>query len=994
MTANFASACVNGEAASLDLPAPNALLFFLSHQDTYRRPLFSGREVFCGPDTETRTEGRILAMRTPAGSFDAGEILAMLPADQSPEIVIVKADATGRNFPRGLDRFNCPRVLLVGDTHHLACPLQKLIQYAGQEPFDFIVLDHTRHHAGWFQEAGFNNVYWIPAVDFGHEARAISATPTRPLTFVGQVGIHHPYRRQVLAQVRAAGLPLEVLTAPLAQTADLYADSHITLNISLNGDLNLRVFEAMAAGGFLLTDELAASSGLPLLFKAGEHLDTWRTAGELIEKIRHYQAHPDAVRRIRTAGQNEIIRFHHPSVKLREFYDLVYSGRVNPRYDLTAVAKFFHLGGLPPAATLLPAYELLQSLHQGAERVEIFGPEELIVALAGIADLPRLKLYGWKALAEQPDETRDPTPADGLAVTQVLWWPGEPDGLAAALAVFRGRHLLAPASAVEVVAKWGYAATGPGLFQFTDPGAWLQSAIQSGVKTFATSRLSALLAQAGRAEDALTIAELAGQAKDDALYQQALQRALFLNRNCFAALLQLASVALKANESASATILLSEAARLAPLAPKIEALRLRLLASYGHLPEIAAHRALTDERLIPAAENPRRILLVTNLFPPEELGGYGRMMWEFAHGLRRRGHDVRVLCGHAPYLRKPPTPEEAAMETSISRELELLGEWREGVARPVGQPARLAQIASANASRVVGAALALDADLVLLGNLDFLGPELLHAALNAEFSVLHALANAGPGYAPGEQPASSRYWVAPCSNWNGAVFCRAGYQAARVETLYPGARLENFFRYFFPDARTLRIAYASLVMPYKGAHVLVDALGRLHRAGISFTAEIAGDSTDPAFLAKLQEFVAANGMSERVRFPGFLDRAGLAELFGRSNVLVFPSQFEEPFGISQVEAMASGLVVVTSGTGGAAEIVRDGIDGLRFPAPDAQALAQRLALLAQNPAKFQELQRNGRRRALDFSVRAAVRGIERRMDALCGEATTAAPGVA
>ena len=67
MTADPSSARLSREVASLDLPTPRALLFFLSHQDTYRRPLFSGKEVFCGPDTETRIAGRTLAMRTPAG---------------------------------------------------------------------------------------------------------------------------------------------------------------------------------------------------------------------------------------------------------------------------------------------------------------------------------------------------------------------------------------------------------------------------------------------------------------------------------------------------------------------------------------------------------------------------------------------------------------------------------------------------------------------------------------------------------------------------------------------------------------------------------------------------------------------------------------------------------------------------------------------------------------------------------------------------------------
>ena len=102
--------------AASALPVPRALLFFLSHQDSYRRPLFSPHEIFCGPDAETRPAAvnRPAAFRTPVGSFDAGDILASLSAAERPELVIVKADATARNFPRNLARLGCPRVLLVG----------------------------------------------------------------------------------------------------------------------------------------------------------------------------------------------------------------------------------------------------------------------------------------------------------------------------------------------------------------------------------------------------------------------------------------------------------------------------------------------------------------------------------------------------------------------------------------------------------------------------------------------------------------------------------------------------------------------------------------------------------------------------------------------------------------------------------------------------------------------------------------------------------------
>ena len=161
------------------------------------------------------------------------------------------------------------------------------------------------------------------------------------------------------------------------------------------------------------------------------------------------------------------------------------------------------------------------------------------------------------------------------------------------------------------------------------------------------------------------------------------------------------------------------------------------------------------------------------------------------------------------------------------------------------------------------AAAEFGAEVVLVGNLDFLGTNLIQTALDAGLPVLHALANAAPGYPAAAQPRSERYWVAPCSDWNGTVLRQAGYAPARVETLYPGARLDRFFRLYLPENSRLRICYASLVMPYKGAHVLVQALIRLHRQGIEFKAEIAGEAPAPDFLAELRDLVNAAGMAAR-----------------------------------------------------------------------------------------------------------------------------------
>ena len=67
-----------------------------------------------------------------------------------------------------------------------------------------------------------------------------------------------------------------------------------------------------------------------------------------------------------------------------------------------------------------------------------------------------------------------------------------------------------------------------------------------------------------------------------------------------------------------------------------------------------------------------QLLLITNLYPPQELGGYGRSMADFAWGLMQRGHHVQVLCTDAPHLganRNGPSGEP------VSRCLTLKGSF-------------------------------------------------------------------------------------------------------------------------------------------------------------------------------------------------------------------------------------------------------------------------------------------------------------------------------
>lgn len=71
--------------------------------------------------------------------------------------------------------------------------------------------------------------------------------------------------------------------------------------------VTMRVFDVVAAGGFLLAEH---SEGLAELFELGRELETWRSPAELLAKVRHYRAHPEQRRAIAAAGQERVRRDH------------------------------------------------------------------------------------------------------------------------------------------------------------------------------------------------------------------------------------------------------------------------------------------------------------------------------------------------------------------------------------------------------------------------------------------------------------------------------------------------------------------------------------------------------------------------------------------------------------------------------------------------------------------------------------------------------------
>lgn len=208
----------------------------------------------------------------------------------------------------------------------------------------------------------------------------------------------------------------------------------------------------------------------------------------------------------------------------------------------------------------------------------------------------------------------------------------------------------------------------------------------------------------------------------------------------------------------------------------------------------------------------------------------------------------------------------------------------------------------------------------------------------------------------------------------------------------PEARLVNF-PYFIDTDR-----YAPA--PARAAPPLVFvSSGRLHRdkgydlalraladayAGrpSGFRYRIAG--VGPAE-AELRELAAALGIADRVEFLGWVEPAALAALYTASDVLLHPARYE-PYGVTVVEGLASGLVVIgSSATAAVQDRIRAGANGLVHRTDDARDLAAQIAAVRDDAPRRAALGRAARAEADAWPLARAV-GIVRELLANRGRA--------
>lgn len=290
----------------------------------------------------------------PPGQPSVEELLDRLPRGWRPDL-FVWIDGGPRFLPRDLERLDCPTVCLVGDSH---TQLDWRQQYA--RLFSHVFVMFNRQHLPLFHDAGCARVEWLPAACDPAVHQAYGVAKAFDVVFVGQtLARWHPDRVRLLQRLIDAGFDVHVTTKVLEEMALALNRGRIVFNRSLAGDLNMRVFEALAAGSMLLTDRLAPEAGLDELFRDRVELVCYGEE-DLEALVRHYLDHADEREAIARAGRATVLARHTYAHRVRTLLTAVL-GDSTPQSAAARIAGANGHGRSAPApaeppSAPLPAY--------------------------------------------------------------------------------------------------------------------------------------------------------------------------------------------------------------------------------------------------------------------------------------------------------------------------------------------------------------------------------------------------------------------------------------------------------------------------------------------------------------------------------------------------------------------------------------------------------------------------------------------------------------
>ena len=387
-----------------------------------------------------------------------------------------------------------------------------------------------------------------------------------------------------------------------------------------------------------------------------------------------------------------------------------------------------------------------------------------------------------------------------------------------------------------------------------------------------------------------------------------------------------------------------------------------------------------------------RILVISNLYPPHYIGGYELGCEQVVEALKQQGHEVKVLT--SSYGVPKPTSDGETY-----RWLEIETTWFGP--KPYYSHLDIFRKERTNQSAFKRLCREFQPDIVYIWNAANTSISLAFVARRMNLPVFFYISDIWLS------EWETDTWAQWCSRQSSAVarravkaFLKPIVRAAGIQTIQGPLDLTHVqFTSLFMKEKTVeagkavadgqvihwgvdvdqyagkeaagpqpkRLLYVGQTRKHKGIYTALEAFEYVkeRNKGLPLTLTIAGGSVLHEEEVQLQEYIASHNLENEVTFTGMIPRAEIIPLYQTHDVLIFPSEFEEPFSITLLEGLSSGLAVVGTTKGGSKEILQDEVNALTFPAGDALACADRLQRLLEDPDLYLKIRCNGRKTVVD-----------------------------
>jgi glycosyltransferase involved in cell wall biosynthesis len=378
-----------------------------------------------------------------------------------------------------------------------------------------------------------------------------------------------------------------------------------------------------------------------------------------------------------------------------------------------------------------------------------------------------------------------------------------------------------------------------------------------------------------------------------------------------------------------------------------------------------------------------RVLVVQNFYDDFPIGGAELLCRDIVAGLKGLGHEIRVLStnrgrsayagSELPFLKCFPWASDAREFKKISSKLK----W--------------ASTSRRNYSITEGVIRDFSPSVIYLHNLEWVtaspllasvesGKKIVLHAHNHQYlelwksvkaattrAALHKLFKMIPGMGDAKVIAISRFIA--------DELLSEGFPGDRVKVIYNGLPEDILKKSDSALPRQKKAVFVGSLSPHKGVHVAIEAIGILKNKGFHLPLEIIGKAGTDDYLSELRTLAKRLDVDGDVIFVGPLKREDILKRLRTVELLLFPSRWEEAFGLVAIEAMTSGAIVIGSNRGAIPEVIGDA--GFVVE-PEAEAFAKAIQIVLTLPEDEKEnLRLKGQQRVSAlFNLQRNIEAIE------------------